>query len=237
MKVMRVPLVFLTLALLWVRPAAAGEGADSSMDGEVTIHGEWKPTLFMMFQRKGKCRMDLPDTADAKLVVFDCERTRKTATCKIHSVEGSQLAMLWGPKLPLARHALLMSVTKDTTKTLELTTPKGEVTISYDVSADVTTLTQTKRRLTTCEGNYFTLDAWKKLQQYMRDEDAKPSSSGSSEDDGNDAEDVRSPSSSSAPAPSRSKPKGLEHGRMCGKDSECQSGSCKMENRTRGRCS
>ena len=30
--------------------------------------------------------------------------------------------------------------------------------------------------------------------------------------------------------------KGTERGRMCGKGSDCQSGSCKMENRTRGRC-
>lgn len=35
---------------------------------------------------------------------------------------------------------------------------------------------------------------------------------------------------------STSKPKGSAKGRMCSKDKDCASGSCKMENRTRGRC-
>ena len=49
-----------------------------------------------------------------------------------------------------------------------------------------------------------------------------------------DSGDSDSGSSPSTPAGQR--PKGHEHVRMCSKSNECQSGSCKMENRTRGRC-
>jgi hypothetical protein len=38
------------------------------------------------------------------------------------------------------------------------------------------------------------------------------------------------------PTSSSPRPKGSERGRMCGKDSDCQSGSCEMQNRTRGTC-
>lgn len=53
--------------------------------------------------------------------------------------------------------------------------------------------------------------------------------------------EARASSSAQDPAPSAgearpSKPKGLARGRMCSKSSECTSGVCQMENRTRGRC-
>jgi len=51
--------------------------------------------------------------------------------------------------------------------------------------------------------------------------------------------DSRCPAGKKCPAEtskSTSKPKGSERGRMCSKNKDCQSGSCKMENRTRGRC-
>lgn len=206
------------------------------MDGEVTLHGSWKPSFVMLFQRD-KCRLEIAGTAKAKADLFECERTAKSATCKIRSV--SPLSALWQASAPVAQHTILLTVTKETAKSLELTTPNGEITISASMKTKDATLTQTKRRQITCVGTYVTTEVWRTFQQDQREEDSKLASEPTTDASGTDDAGEAAPSSghSSSSAPASSKPKGLAHGRMCGKDSECESGSCKMENRTRGRCS
>ena len=49
-------------------------------------------------------------------------------------------------------------------------------------------------------------------------------------------EEVREEEPSPSSPAAKGTPKGSAKGRMCGKDKDCQSGACKMENKTRGRC-
>ncbi len=232
---MRLPLAVILLTTFSVRLATAGPRDESLMDGEVTIHGSWNPSFSLLFFRRD-CPLDIPGTANADTDVFECERTAKAATCKVRS---APVSTVWQVKPPVAQHTILLTITKDTATKLELSTPRSEITISSNLKTGGATLAQNKRRKITCEGHYLTPAAWRAMQQEMRSQEAKQTARDSSDEDRSGATDAPSTDRASSPSstPARSKPKGLAHGRMCGKDSECESGSCKMENRTRGRCS
>lgn len=194
--------------------------AGTKFDGEIAVPSTFAPTFVMLFVHD--CPLDLSEVhGDAAL--FECRRTdKKAVTCTIRNAESS--AELWRVnKEP--QHALEAVIATDTASALNFATPVGALQVKTNLKSKAVVLTQ---RSVTCKGNYLTPAQWTDMKKELRAGDTTPATSQSQSSDDSSAP--------SRPAATPTRQKGLDRGRMCGRDSECESGSCKMENRTRGRC-
>ena len=202
-------------------------GAGPKIDGEVALPSAFEPTFVMLFSHS-KCRPELPGAAEASATLFECARSgKKSVICTIRSIGGdSRLS----DARAVPQHAIDMAIVADTPKMMKLATAVGAIQLNGDLKRFASTLIQPgPPRRVKCNGMNSTIKEWRQQQQQMRDKEDEESGAGL----------TSNAPSRSEPAPSSASPthKGLEHGRMCGRDSECESGSCKMENKTRGRCS
>ena len=209
--------------------ATAGKAPDPNrLDGEVAIPRPWKPTFVLYFVTKD-CAFPVPDVPTTAATLMECARTGAAGvTCTTRSIVPH--ADPFGENLR-PQHAFSATVTQDTPDNLTFATPAGAFSMDIRLEERSTTLTRRgAKRPTSCQGGYYTSVQW---AQTKHDIDNAADSSDEAADSGDESpRENRSPSRPSGPT----KKKGLDRGRMCGKDAECDSGACKMENRTRGRC-
>jgi hypothetical protein len=140
-----------------------------------------------------------------------------------------------------SRYVFDATVTADTKKLWEFnapTTSMGPIAVRATVGKDEGTLVVDRPdgRVTCTDGAYMNGQDFKtSIKKFLAEQAAKARREAEQEEREERAEPAREPARERAPerAP---EPKGSAKGRMCGKDKDCQSGSCKMENKTRGRC-
>ena len=215
------------------RPSGPADDA-TKLDGEIAIPRALKPNFLLVFAEG--CAMSVPDLPDAVATVLECARSGSAVTCTVRSMT-AMLDLTSESMRP--QHAFTASVSTDTRDTLTFTTPNGALKVQTALKDKSSKLTQRgSGRSGVCEGIYLLPARWAQFKADVgmpaaaRHADPVPDD-GDDDGDGDGQRDRPSPSRPAAPA----KKKGLDRGRMCGKDKECDSGTCKMENRTRGRCS
>lgn len=196
-------------------------------DGAVTTNRRFQPS-FVIFTKA--CSLLLPTgdpdarpyTTRNQRHVFFCERTKAEVVCSINRFDD----------LGSRDYMFTAAVISDTTKTLQFATPKRLIDATVDTkSAQATVAQTTPSGASRCDGDYLTIEAWERI---LRDAEAEQRAA--SRNSGGGGQPSAPRTSSPPPASRAPAPKGDPKGRMCSKDKDCQSGSCAMENKTRGRC-
>ncbi len=187
-------------------PTPKGRGSDE-LDGAMPVPASFVTQFFVGF---GSADCSFRRRPGKDLLMFRCARSGpKALTCTVGSNE-----------------AFRATITTDTGSSLAFATPNNQLTFRANLKSKAASLTvrTAAGASSTCEGMYAT------------EKDLPPPKPAprSAPDDDDDDDDDDAPSTS--PRRNDPAPKGSARGRMCGKNSDCQSGSCKMENRTRGRC-
>lgn len=210
----------------WWKPNAvetdgSGNLADAAFDGELPSSHDNKYEFVLLFD--DKCTIDLPGEPRDGIPIFKCKRNEQDMHCMV--IAAKSLEDMYGIRPSIKRMRAL--ITKDG-RAIAFATPKGAFKFTVDTGMRKSTLALASGKK--CKGEYVDHEMFvKKKAEYLAE---KQASEPAEETSSSSTSSSSVSHGSSAPA----KPKGLEHGRMCSRDKECQSGSCKMENKTRGRC-
>ncbi|HPH66334.1 MAG TPA: hypothetical protein PLF40_11335 [Kofleriaceae bacterium] len=133
--------------------------------------------------------------------------------------------------------AFSATVLVDNSNTLSFATASSGTSVQIKLKAEQSTLTRRadNGEAVVCKGTSETAAQFTQiLAKFRKDVEARRAAE-EEENRVNEGREQNEPERT-RPTSSSPRPKGSERGRMCGKDSDCQSGSCEMQNRTRGTC-
>ena len=196
-------------------------------DGAGTSARRFSPTFVVVTK---PCSLLLPTrepdiqpfTTKNKELAFQCQLDGGNVECSINHTDdlGTRDYMFTAPIL------------KNTSKALQFATPKRLIDVSADVkTGDATVSQRGPNGAVTCDATYVTIETWNKVLREMREKQRA-----SSRNSGGGGYAPAPTTSSPRAEPRPPAPKGSAKGHMCGKNKDCQSGVCAMENKTRGRC-
>ncbi len=200
-----------------VQGGADAEVAEGSFDGEVP--GTYSTEYELVLQFGRDCKLAIPGEPEQGTPLFRCRRRNSDMICIARNAADLGEVYSTRPGLKVLRAPIAQDG-----KSLVFATPRKAFQFTADPKAGTATLVQPGAQK--CKGQYIAHDKFAAAAKtygaahpvYI------PGPPSSSSD--------HSSTTTSTPA----KPKGSERGRMCGGPTDCQSGVCAMENKTRGRC-
>lgn len=205
--------------LVAIQTTSDGNSADSAYDGEVPSNTDTR--YDHVFQFDDTCKVDIPGEPASALRVFRCHRKDADMICTVRSPTSMDKMFTTVPGMKTLR----APITVDSAKSVSFATPAKKFQFSGDVKSGTAILALADG--SKCKGKYYAHDEWSGMAAKYRERHPVEDNESRSRANRGDRPE---------PAPTTSKPTGSERGRMCGKPSDCQSGVCKMENKTRGRC-
>ncbi|MFT3693785.1 MAG: RICIN domain-containing protein [Kofleriaceae bacterium] len=187
---------------------------DPPFDGEIAEPHNHKLDLAMIVY---DCSLEIPgQPATANARVFRCYRDGSDMVCRVQSAMDMDEVFGNTP----GQKAFRAAISKDTGSTVVFATPKGVFKFTTDTKAQTVSIKQA--RSICAKGQSLDAETFRGMSKTYHEK--------------HPVEDHQSYQSGGPVKAAPTAPKGDEKGRMCGKPSDCQSGVCKMENKTRGRC-